>query len=73
MINPTNVIKTLNNDYVFFSFLDYSSLNSPIMRMLSEKEAVLYYAEIHQDFYNEMLHRITMPFAAYYFQLACLH
>lgn len=68
MINTSNVIKTLKNDYVFFFILGlFFTQFSQLCGMLSGKEAVLYYAEIHQDFYNEMLHRITMPFAAYYF------
>ena len=51
MINTSNVIKTLNNDYVFFFILGlFFTQFSQLCGMLSGKEAVLYYAEIHQDF-----------------------
>ncbi len=35
--------------------------------LLSGEEAVLYYAEIHENYFNELIHRTTIPIASYYF------
>lgn len=63
-----HILNVSYKDYIFFFTLGlFFTQFSYIFGMLSGKEAVLYYAEIHQNIYNEILHRITMPFAAYYF------
>ena len=35
--------------------------------IFSGEQAIIYYAEIHENYYNEIIHRTTIPIATYYF------
>lgn len=38
-----------------------------LLGILSGEQAIIYYAEIHENYYNEIIHRTTIPIATYYF------